>query len=160
MLPGWFGFGTAVDAFIEKYGEKEGLELLCAMYKDCSIFKMVLSNMEMVLAKADMGIAAHYADLVENKQIRDCIFQRIVAEYTLACKRLLAITGQETLLEQNPTLRRVILDRIPSLDPLNLAQVEMLRRYRSNQSEEACEFIRGGVHVSINAIATILRNSG
>jgi phosphoenolpyruvate carboxylase len=159
MLPGWYGFGTAVEQFLSKHGA-QSLELLQSMDKNWPVFSTLLSNMEMTLAKANMDIAAHYADLVEDKTLRDSIFSRIVAEYKLSCKHLLAITEQQTLLDRNPVLRRVINNRLPHLDPLNHVQVEMLRRYRKSSPEAASERMRKGIHISINAIASVLRNSG
>ena len=157
MLPGWYGFGTAMDAFMKKYGEG-GLKTLQSMFKKWPVFSTLLSNMEMVLAKADMQIASQYAALVDEK-VRESIFPRIVAEYERCCKHLLAITGQKNLLDGNATLRRVILNRLPYLDPLNHVQVEMLRRYR-NSKKDVQERNHRGLHISINAVATILRNSG
>ena len=164
MLPGWYGFGTAVEAFLTKHGQEQGMALLQSMFQNWSVFSTLLSNMDMVLAKADMGIAANYAALVEDEAVRDSIFPHIVAEYERSCKYLLAITGQQALLERNAVLRRVIVNRLPYLDPLNHVQVEMLRRYRDQTrdgcSEEVCERVRRGLHISINGIAAILRNSG
>ncbi|MCL2846803.1 MAG: phosphoenolpyruvate carboxylase [Firmicutes bacterium] len=158
MLPGWYGFGSAVDAYIAKHG-KRGLATLQSMFREWGVFTTLLSNMEMVLAKASMEIAAAYAGLVEDVKLRESIFPRIVAEYERSVAHVLAITGQRELLARSPSLRRVILDRLPSLDPLNHVQVEMLRRYRAG-ADGACDHIRAGVHVSINAIASMLRNSG
>ena len=161
MLPGWYGFGTAVETFLTKNGQKQdGISLLQSMFKNCPMFAAILSNMEMVLAKADMTIAAQYASLVENKKIRDSIFKKIKSEYERSCKYLLEITEQTTLLDRNPMLQSIIANRLPSLDPLNYVQVEMLRRCRRTASESQCENMRKGVHISINAIASILRNSG
>ncbi|MCL2411321.1 MAG: phosphoenolpyruvate carboxylase [Treponema sp.] len=165
MLPGWYGFAAAVEKFLAKHGEEQGMTLLQSMFKDWSVFATLLSNMEMVLAKTDMNIAAHYSNLVEDEALRNSIFPRIVAEYEKACKYLLKILGQEALLDRNAVLRRVIVNRFPYLDPLNHVQVEMLRRYREqiqddNSPEEVCERIRRGVLTSINGIAAVLRNSG
>jgi phosphoenolpyruvate carboxylase len=118
----------------------------------------------MVLAKADMRIAARYAALVEDEALRDRIFPRIKAEYERTKHHLLAITGQRALLDRNPLLRRSITNRFPYLDPLNHVQVEMLRRYREQTARggeaDVSERIRRGVHISINGIAAALRNSG
>jgi len=164
MLPGWYGFGSAAEAFLKKHGQDQGMEMLKSMYENWSVFSTLLSNMDMVLAKADMSIAARYAALVEDEALRDSIFPAIVEEYDRSCKHLLAITGQEALLDRNPVLRRVIVNRFPYLDPLNHVQVEMMRRYRdqtkSGSPEEASVRIRRGVHISINGIASVLRNSG
>ncbi len=166
MLPGWYGFGTAVAQFLEAKGQERGLYLLQSMFQDWPVFSTLLMNMDMVMAKADMGIAARYAALVEDTDLRDRIFTRIKTEYELTKRYLLAITGQRALLERNPVLRRSIVNRFPYLDPLNHVQVEMLRRYRgasdvSGGGEgEASDRIRRGVHISINGIAAALRNSG
>lgn len=160
MLPGWYGFGTAVDEFLAKRDER-GLWLLQSMFQNWPVFSTLMLNMDMVLAKADMGIAARYAALVEDDDLRERIFPRIVAEYERTKAHLLTITGQRALLERNPVLRRSIVNRFPYLDPLNHVQVEMLRRYRSQTEEgEASERVRRGVHISINGIASALRNSG
>jgi len=156
MLPGWYGFGSAVGSYLSRHGKK-GMELLRTMFKNCQAFFTMVSNMEMVLAKADMDIAAHYATLVEDKKVRDSIFPRIVEEYERSCRHLLTITEQKALLDQNPVLRGVINNRLPHLDPLNYVQVEMLRRYRRGDKDES---VRRGIHTSINAIASVLRNSG
>ncbi|MBB5373360.1 phosphoenolpyruvate carboxylase [Acidocella aromatica] len=162
MLPGWYGFGSAVDALLAARGPERGMWLLQSMFQDWPVFATLLSNMDMVMAKADMGIAARYAALVENEALRGKIYPRIAAEYERTKAHLLAITGQRGLLERNPALRRSILYRFPYLDPLNHVQVEMLRRYRAAQEgeREESERIRRGVHISINGIAAALRNSG
>jgi len=161
MLPGWYGFGSAVEKFLSAYGKKEGVQVLQKMYGDWSMFATLLSNMEMVLTKADMDIASRYAALVEDEVLRDKVFGRIKDEYKKTVKFVLEITRQKTLLEQNPALRQVIDDRLSSLEPLNHVQVEMLRRYRNGCNDGECDDrIRRGVHISINAVASVLRNSG
>ncbi|MGE4480361.1 phosphoenolpyruvate carboxylase [Acidocella sp.] len=161
MLPGWYGFGTAVEAFLAARGPERGMALLRRMFQDWPVFSTFLSNMDMVLAKADMGIAARYAELVRDEALRARIFPRIVAEYGRTHRYLLEIMGQEALLDRNPVLRRSVINRFPYLDPLNHVQVEMLRRYRAQSGEgEASERIRRGVHISINGVAAALRNSG
>jgi phosphoenolpyruvate carboxylase len=163
MLPGWYGFGSAVDAYIKQHGER-GIYLLQSMFEEWPVFSTLLLNMDMVLAKADMGIAARYADLVPDEALKNSIFPRIKHEYERTKLRLLAITGQRALLDRNPLLRRSIVNRFPYLDPLNHVQVEMLRRYRAEETrrapDEASERLRRGVHISINGIAAALRNSG
>jgi phosphoenolpyruvate carboxylase len=163
MLPGWYGFGTAVDTFIAKRGDG-ALGLLQSMFREWPVFSTLLLNMDMVLAKADMGIAARYAALVEDTALREAIFPRIEVEYQRTVAHLLAITGQSALLDENPVLRRSIVNRFPYLDPLNHVQVEMLRRYRQQTAgaseTEVSDRIRRAVHISINGIAAALRNSG
>ena len=161
MLPGWYGFGSAVEHIAAKHGEG-AIRLLQSMFEEWPVFSTLLLNMDMVLAKADMGIAERYAGLVKDEALRNAIFPRIKAEYELTRKHLLTITGQRALLDRNPVMRRSITNRFPYLDPLNHVQVEMLRRYREAQEtqEEASDRVRRGVHISINGIAAALRNSG
>ena len=163
MLPGWYGFGTAVEAFTARPGG-HGLRRLQSMFQEWPVFSTLLLNMDMVLAKADMGIAERYAQLVEDEGLRERIFARIRAEYARTRAQLLAITGQRALLDRNPVMRRSITYRFPYLDPLNHVQVEMLRRYREQTAKggegEVSERLRRGVHISINGIAAALRNSG
>jgi len=162
MLPGWYGFGTAVEQVIAKRGYR-GLLILQSMFQEWPVFSTLLLNMDMVLAKADMRIAERYAGLVQDEKLRARIFPRIKAEYERTCAQLLLITGQRALLDRNPILRRSITNRFPYLDPLNHVQVEMLRRYRDQTSAagtEASDRVRRGVHISINGIASALRNSG
>ncbi len=159
MLPGWYGFGTAVDAWLAGHpdGADAGLALLREMRSRWPFFRSVLSNMAMVLAKTDLAIASRYADLVPDAAIREPIFRRIAAEHALTVRHLLAITRQETLLDDNPTLARSIRNRFPYLDPLNHLQVELLRRHRAGQTDERTQ---RAIHLTINGLAAGLRNSG
>jgi len=157
MLPGWFGFGTAVARFLDERGEAEGMALLQQMHKEWPFFATQLSNMDMVLAKSDIAIASRYAALVKDDALRQTIFGRIRAEHAATVAALLKITGQTELLDANPLLKRSIRNRFPYLDPLNHVQVELLHRYREGHHEEG---VRRGIHISINGIAAGLRNSG
>ncbi|MBL8447792.1 MAG: phosphoenolpyruvate carboxylase [Zoogloeaceae bacterium] len=157
MLPGWFGFGSAVKAFLAEHGESDGLALLQAMNREWPFFATQLSNMDMVLAKSDIAIASRYAGLVRDVDLRQKIFGAIRAEHAATLAALLQITGQAELLDGNPLLKRSIRNRFPYLDPLNHVQVEMLHRYREGAQDDR---IRRGIHISINGIAAGLRNSG
>ncbi len=156
MLPGWYGFGSAVNDWLEAHGD-EGLQLLQEMHRDWPFFASVLSNMEMVLAKADVAIASRYADLVVDPELRARIFGRIRAELEATVSALLRIMGTGELLAGNPQLSRSIKYRFPYLDPLNHIQVELLRRYRAGDKDERS---RRGIHLTINGVAAGLRNSG
>ena len=156
MLPGWFGFGAAVQHYLKAHPEN-GLQTLQAMFKEWSFFSTVLSNMEMVLAKSDIGIASRYAQLVKDDALRSRIFPRIEAEHALTIDVLKAISGQDELLAANPLLARSIRNRFPYLSPLNHVQVELLERFRNGDEDER---VRRGIHLSINGIAAGLRNSG
>ena len=156
MLPGWYGFGAAVEALAARKGDG-GLELLREMYCDWPFFRALLSNMDMLLAKSDISIASRYAELVTDGKLRERIFSRIQDEWHRTVRWLLAITRQEELLEANPALSRSLRNRSPYIDPLNHLQVELLRRYRSGETEER---IKRAILMTINGIAAGLRNSG
>ncbi len=156
MLPGWFGFGSAVQAYLSANPEN-GLATLQAMFKEWSFFSTVLSNMEMVLAKSDIGIASRYAQLVKDADLRHRIFPRLEAEHALTISVLKQISGRDEFLSDNPLLKRSIVNRFPYLSPLNHVQVELLKRYRQGDEDER---VRRGIHLSINGIAAGLRNSG
>jgi len=155
MLPGWFGFGSAVRAWLTE--NPDGLATLQAMYRDWPFFRSALSNMDMVLAKSDIAIASRYAELVTDRALGAAIFERLQAEWRASIAAVLAITGQTTLLEGNPLLARSIRNRFPYIDPLHHVQVELLRRLRAGDPDPA---VVEGVHLSINGIAAGLRNSG
>jgi phosphoenolpyruvate carboxylase len=156
MLPGWYGFGSAVEAFRTERGEA-GLALLREMAREWPFFRTLLSNMDMVLAKSDIAIASRYAELVEDEALRDAIFPRLRREWQISIAMLLEVAGQKELLETNPLLARSIRHRFPYLDPLNHLQVELLKRHRSGDADER---VVRGIHLSINGIAAGLRNSG
>ncbi|HXW09267.1 MAG TPA: phosphoenolpyruvate carboxylase [Steroidobacteraceae bacterium] len=156
MLPGWYGFGAAVDAWLAERGD-EGLSLLREMHREWPFFASVLSNMEMVLAKADLAVASRYAGLVADEALRTSIFARIRAEFESSVAALLGIMGTDEMLAHNPQLARSIKYRFPYLDPLNHIQVELLRRFRAGDRDERS---RRGIHLTINGIAAGLRNTG
>jgi phosphoenolpyruvate carboxylase len=158
MLPGWYGFGSAVKAWLAEQPDRAAASaLLSEMHRAWPFFATLLSNMDMVLAKTDLAIASRYAELVGDAALREAIFPRIRAELEASIQALLAITGAGELLESNPLLRRSIRNRFPYLDPLNHVQVELLRRYRAGHRDEA---VQRGIHLTINGIAAGLRNSG
>jgi phosphoenolpyruvate carboxylase len=156
MLPGWYGFGSAVNAWLAAHPEN-GLALLKEMYRDWPFFQALLSNMDMVLAKSNIAIASRYAQLVEDEALRDAIFPRLRREWEDSIQKLLTITEQQSLLDSNPLLARSIRNRFPYLDPLNHLQIELLKRHRSGDMDEQ---VVQGIHLSINGIAAGLRNSG
>ncbi|MGL4636208.1 MAG: phosphoenolpyruvate carboxylase [Beijerinckiaceae bacterium] len=156
MLPGWYGFGSAVTAYQAKHGEA-GMALLQEMAAVWPFFRTLLSNMDMVMAKTNIAIASRYAALVSDTTLRASIFGRIQAELEAAKAGLLTITGQSELLAGNPLLARSIRNRFPYLDPLNHLQIELLKRHRSGDEDMR---VVTGIHLSINGIAAGLRNSG
>jgi phosphoenolpyruvate carboxylase len=150
MLPGWYGTGQALNDFADK-------GLLKAMASEWSYFQTILANMEMVLAKSDMGIAAYYAELVEDPALSSQIFGMIKSGWQQSHDSLLLATGQDQLLQANPALSDSIKLRLPYIEPLNLLQIELMKRHRAGEADER---IGEGIQLTINAIATALRNSG
>ena len=156
LLPGWFGFGSAVKQFIAREGET-GLAQLQEMYKNWAFFRGLMSNMDMVLSKTDMGIASSYAELVDDVALRERIFGMIEREWEDTVQMLFAVTGNTTLLQDNPAFARSLLTRTPYIDPLNHLQVALLQRHRAGDKNE---LVKRAIHLTINGIATGLRNSG
>ncbi|MEO6409151.1 MAG: phosphoenolpyruvate carboxylase [Burkholderiaceae bacterium] len=191
-LPGWYGFGSAVESLLKRDGDGKGagkgsgkdsgrtngngsgsgsgndnrdatLTLLRRMYREWPFFRTLLSNLDMVLAKSDLGIASRYVDLVEDRALGKRIFKMIETEWQRTNEMLSAITGEPDRLASNPSLARSIEHRFPYLDPLNHLQVELMRRYRRRGNapvDPGEERIRRGIHISINGVAAGLRNTG
>jgi phosphoenolpyruvate carboxylase len=162
-LPGWCGFGSAIDAFLttDAASHKERLALLQRMHKQWPFFQTLLSNLDMVIAKSDLAIAARYVELVEDKKLGKRIFSLIQAEWKRTNDALSLITGDKERLGSNPSLARSIQHRFPYLDPLNHLQVELMRRYRHRrEGDPGNERMQRGIHISINGVAAGLRNTG
>jgi phosphoenolpyruvate carboxylase len=163
LLPGWYGFGTAIGAWLQDGDRAAKLATLQAMYRDWPFFATLLSNMDMVLAKTDLPIARRYAELVADVELRERIFKRIAAEHAATLHALEEITGATERLEGNPLLARSIQNRFAYLDPLNHLQVELIGRHRAlglDPSMEVDERVHRGIHLSINGVAAGLRNTG
>ncbi|WP_374606592.1 phosphoenolpyruvate carboxylase [Diaphorobacter nitroreducens] len=158
-LPGWFGFGAAVDAFTHAPGKdpKAQLALLQKMYRQWPFFRTLLSNMDMVLAKSDLALASRYSELVADARLRKKVFGVIEAEWQRTADALTRITGEKQRLAANTALARSIRHRFPYIDPLHHLQVELVRRWRAGQGDER---VQTGIHISINGIAAGLRNTG
>ncbi|HEY2086158.1 MAG TPA: phosphoenolpyruvate carboxylase [Mycobacterium sp.] len=155
MLPGWYGTGSAIEGWIA--GDDGRLEKLRDLYQRWPFFQTVLSNMAQVLAKTDLGLAARYAELVEDTSLRRRVFDKIAAEHQRSINAHKLITGQDNLLADNPALARSVFNRFPYLEPLNHLQVELLRRYRSGDDDE---LVQRGILLTMNGLASALRNSG
>jgi phosphoenolpyruvate carboxylase len=155
MLPGWYGTGTAFEEWINQGDGR--LEVLRDLYRRWPFFRTVLSNMAQVMAKSDMGLAARYAELVSDEQLRQRVFDKIVAEHGRTIRMHKLITDQDDLLADNPALARSVFNRFPYLEPLNHLQVELLRRYRSGDDDE---LVQRGILLTMSGLATALRNSG
>jgi phosphoenolpyruvate carboxylase len=160
-LPGWYGFGSAIDAFLGQGERQARLGLLQQMARRWPFFAALISNLDMVMAKSDLAIAARYVDLVEDRKLGKRIFARIEAEWQRTSAALTLVTGEKNRLASNPALARSIEHRFPYLDPLNHLQVELIRRYRARRSGDAAiERVQRGIHISINGLAAGLRNTG
>jgi phosphoenolpyruvate carboxylase len=156
LLPGWYGFGSAVEQWQREAPTTRPAELR-RMYQRWPYFQTIVANLDMVLAKVDLGIASRYAELVPDVVLREAIFERIRAEFELTKKAVLAVTGVDDLLGANAPLERSLKHRLPYIDPLNHLQVELIKRFRSGRTGER---VRRGIHLTINGIAAGLRNSG
>ena len=157
MLPGWYGTGTALQDWIADGDSGERLEVLRDLYGRWPFFRTVLSNMAQVLAKSDIGLAARYAELVGDTELRERVFGLVRAEHerTIAMHRL--VSGQDDLLADNPALARSVFNRFPYLEPLNHLQVELLRRYRGGDEDD---LVKRGILLTMSGLASALRNSG
>lgn len=155
MLPGWYGTGSAFEQWIGD--DPDRLATLSDLYQRWPFFRTVLSNLAQVMAKADMDIAATYAELVPDEVLRDTVFGMIRDEYARTVRVHAAITGSDELLADNPALAESIRNRFPYLEPLNQMQVELLRRRRAGDDSELVE---RGILLTMNGLATALRNSG
>ena len=159
-LPGWYGFGSAVAAFLDRptpTQRSRALALLRRMNAQWPFFRTLLSNMDMVLAKSDLALASRYSELVPDARLRRRIFGALEAEWQRTVEALTQITGERVRLAHNAALARSMRHRFPYIDPLHHLQVELVRRYRAGQDDER---MRRGIHISINGIAAGLRNTG
>jgi phosphoenolpyruvate carboxylase len=159
-LPGWYGFGSAVEEFVHEDGpatRRERVALLQKMYRQWPFFRALLSNMDMVLAKSDLALAARYAELVPDARLRKRIFPLIAGEWQRTVDALALVTGEKQRLAANPALERSLRHRFPYIDPLHHLQVELVRRYRAGSADELA---RQGIHMAINGISAALRNTG
>jgi phosphoenolpyruvate carboxylase len=157
MLPGWYGTGTALREWVADGDPQKRVKVLRDLYNRWPFFRTVLSNMAQVLAKSDMGLAARYAELVIDSELRDRVFGMIRAEHERTIEMHKLVTGHEDLLADNPALARSVFNRFPYLEPLNHLQVELLRRYRGGDDDE---LLRRGILLTMSGLASALRNSG
>jgi phosphoenolpyruvate carboxylase len=160
VFPGWYGLGSALEAFAAR-GPAQAT-LLREMYRDWMFFRATLDNAQLTLLKGDIKIASHYAALVPEEPVRDRIFGIIRSEFERTERALLAITGQKALLENEPVLARSVQLRNPYIDPINYIQVEMIRRLRALEDKQGAEAeaIRAVIELTINGVSAGLKNTG
>lgn len=159
IIPSWYGVGYALAAYCA--GQPDGLERLRAMYREWPFFNALIENVQLDLAKADMGIAALYAELVSDAATREKIFGEMKAEYLQACRMVCQVIGQPELLDNAPVIKRSIERRNPYVDPLNFIQVELLKRLRALDPDapEYKPLLRATL-ATINGIAAGLKTTG
>jgi phosphoenolpyruvate carboxylase len=154
LVPAWFGVGYA----IERYSQKPGsAKLLRDMMAEFPLFIDVIRNVEMAMAKADLGIASLYASLMPDEEMRERVFSKIEAEFNRTLRAVLTVTGQKELLETNRMLAHSIRLRNPYVDPMSLIQVDLLRRKRAGEDTDE---INRAIASTINGISAGLRNTG
>ena len=154
MLPGWYGVGTAFSNFINK--ESGNIDKLRTMYKDWPFFTSLLSNVDMVMSKSDMEIAKEYANLCKDDETKE-VYNEILREWKLTKQVVLDISEHKEFLEDNTYLTKSLENRLQYFNTLNLLQIELIRRARE---EETLESQINTIHITINGVATGLRNSG
>jgi phosphoenolpyruvate carboxylase len=160
LVPAWFGVGHAIEEFVKE--SPDGLKQLQTMAKEFPLFVDIIRNVEMALAKSDFGIAKLYASLVEDEGLRERVYSTLKYEFDLTQKMLLAVTGQQRLLETNPVLERSIRLRNPYVDPMSLIQVELIRRKRAAAAKGEADSteLNRAISATINGISAGLRNTG
>ncbi|HGL7129560.1 TPA: phosphoenolpyruvate carboxylase [Streptococcus pneumoniae] len=154
MFPGWYGVGSSFKEFIDK--NPENIAILRDMYQNWPFFQSLLSNVDMVLSKSNMNIAFEYAKLCEDEQVK-VIYETILNEWQVTKNVILAIEGHDELLADNPYLKASLDYRMPYFNILNYIQLELIKRQRRGELSSDQERL---IHITINGIATGLRNSG
>lgn len=155
IIPGWFGVGTGLGAASAAGFSDE----LRRMYREWHFFTNFISNVEMTLMKTDMSVARQYVETLVPTDLR-WIFEQIEAEYQRTVDHVLAVTGSDRLLADNPSLARTLTTRDNYLLPLHALQVSVLDRLRRSTVDHDREQLRRALSVTINGIATGLRNTG
>jgi phosphoenolpyruvate carboxylase len=160
-LPGWFGLGSGLAAFVGE-GEQAGgrLALLRQMYKEWPFFSTLLGNAQLIIAKADMGIARRYAELVDDQGLAERVFGALCDEYERTRDMICRVAQVAEVLDEQPVLQRAIRQRNPYVDPLSYIQIELLRRLRADPAEAEQEALETAVLMAINGIAAGLKNTG
>jgi phosphoenolpyruvate carboxylase len=152
VLPGWYGVGHGLEAVEAEFG----IERLLSLQQEWPFFANLIDDVEMVLAKADMNIAARYADLADDATRP--LFDNINADFHRTVDIVLRIKESENLLDSDLALQRSIRLRNPYTDPISLLQVDLLRRWRA--TERTDEHLLEALFASVRGIAQALQNTG
>jgi phosphoenolpyruvate carboxylase len=152
ILPGWYGVGTGLQKAIEKFGE----EAFGDMFREWFFLRSMVADVEMVLAKSDLGIAELYSEL--SGDLHDVMFPKILAEFNLTRDTILGYSEHDSILEGDVTLQRAIMLRNPYVDPISLLQVDLLRRWRATDRED--DELFNALLATVNGIAGGLQNTG
>ncbi|XP_068637271.1 phosphoenolpyruvate carboxylase 4-like [Aristolochia californica] len=152
VLPSWLGVGAGLEGACEKGHADE----LRAMYREWPFFQCTIDLIEMVLGKADVHITKHYDEMLVSSPRRE-LGAELRKELTTTEKYVLIVSGHGKLSENNRSLRRLIEGRLPFLNPLNMLQVEILRRLRQDEDNNR---LRDALLITINGIAAGMRNTG
>lgn len=157
-ISGWYGFGTAIENALKN--KSTSIDKLRSMYSDWRFFHTLIENIEMVLTKTDMLIAEEYAALNTSKGAKE-IFNEIKQEYKRSKKYLLLITGEKELLDNDASLKRTLSLRNPYLDPISFIQINLIKKYRSNKTNQGeKKKVLNVLRASVNGIAAGIRNTG
>jgi phosphoenolpyruvate carboxylase len=155
LLPGWYGVGSAIKAFLDVRRER-GLELLQRMFRDGRLFRLVIDEVERTLLQVDLAIAREYAGLVADAAVREPIFAQVEQEYRLTCEMTLKLSGAAEIGERFPQYRRRLARRLTTINQVSREQVHLLRAVRDGGGEAA----RTALLMSINCAAAGLGATG
>jgi phosphoenolpyruvate carboxylase len=159
ILPGWYGVGTGIAAFLEVRRES-GLALLQRMFKDFRLFRLIVDEAEKTLLQVELDIAREYAGLVDDATVRESVFRAIETEYRLTAKMLLTVSGGREIAERFPQLRRRLARKLPTIASANRQQVHLLERFRKTDKEDEKEMYKASLLLSINCIAAGFGSTG
>jgi phosphoenolpyruvate carboxylase len=159
LLPGWYGIGSGIAAFLE-VRKQQGLQLLRRMFEDSRLFRLIIDEAEKTLLQVDLTLAREYAGLVEDAKVRESVFGTMEREYHLTTEMLLRVSGGRQIAERFPQLRTRLARKLPSIAQANRQQVELLRRYRTTRDEAERESYKSPLLLSINCIAAGFGSTG
>ncbi|MFD0986030.1 phosphoenolpyruvate carboxylase [Methyloligella solikamskensis] len=158
-ITGWYGVGSGIKSFLEVRGDS-GEKLLRRMFSDSRLFRLVMDEVEKMLLIVDLSVGRSYASLVSDEKARDAIFSMIEREYRLTTEMVLRISGDDQIAERFPDFSRSLKGRLPTINEVNREQVELLRRFRSAETESEREEYKVPLLMSINCIAAGLGATG